>query len=149
MRRASIAALCAVAGIAAIVPAASAVATQASPPKLVMLGNTKLVHGKRVGVCSLSTHKTFQMRVTGVRSGTEVQFEVQKPNGDMYVLPGVGKTEKDVADDHGQHDSNKWPCYPAPGAPGSDKVGLYRVWVVALYKATVVTTNYAYFLVVR
>jgi len=92
-------------------------------PRIIMAGNG--------GVCSLSTHKTFRMKLTGWKPVSTVQLKIYYGNGTdyPYQLRNGGKIK---VDRHGDHTGPPWPCWPNKTYNVPDKKTYYIVFAFQL-----------------
>lgn len=97
----------------------AATAKGALHPRLIMAGNG--------GVCSLGSHQTFRMELTGWRPGSTVQLKLYYGNGVdyPYALRNGGKVK---VNRHGDHVGPPWPCWPNKTYNVADKEAYYIVF---------------------
>lgn len=108
---------------AAVFATATAGASTKRQPAIKAVGND--------GVCSLSTHKTFRLKLTGWKPGATVQLKLYYGNGQNYpfALRNGGKIQ---VNSHGSHLGPPWPCWPNKTYNVADKKTYYIVFAFQL-----------------
>ena len=102
---------------------ASKVEATPSVPTIMMVGNG--------GVCSLSSHKSFRMQLSGFVPGSTVQIKVSYANGNdyPYALKNHGQVTLNA---QGSHIGPPWPCWPNKQYNVADKKTGYVVFAFQL-----------------
>jgi hypothetical protein len=72
-------------------------------PRITMAGNG--------GKCSLSSHQTFRMKLTGWQPGSTVRIKVYYADGSDYPFP-LRNGGLIRVDSSGGHTGPPWPCWP-------------------------------------
>jgi hypothetical protein len=94
-------------------------AVNTSQPRLIMSGNG--------GVCSLSSHKTFRIKLTGWKPNSTVQLKLYYGSGADYPYPLRNEGQVKV-NDRGSHIGPPWPCWPNKQYNVADKKTYYIVF---------------------
>jgi len=111
--------------VVACASAFTAAGASATPttPAIVMAGNG--------GVCSLSSHKTFRMKLTGWKPDSTVQLKIYYGNGADYPFP-LRNGGKIKINGRGTHLGPPWPCWPNKLYNVADKKTYYIVFAFQL-----------------
>jgi hypothetical protein len=87
-------------------------------PRITMVGNG--------GACSLSSHKTFRMKLTGWQPGSTVQIKIYYADGSDYPF-ALTKSGRVKPNKDGLYLGRTWPCWPNKAYNVPDKKERYSV----------------------